>query len=360
MASLIPSGQTSFPLVSGKSVQGLTIVVSTDSDTNPTAPTYTSTALVQDSINNSFTKTLNAGDFALVHTTDMNTTTKQCDPMAVKLVGNYCTGTNSHSKYKGNQLVPTGKVNVGNGSNGFESRVLENANIVNFSQQCILGVAMDVAIGETVYVDNTFPLAVEGMYRWWHTSALISWTPNTSTAFNDPTLWIPIYIGSTPSHSTLTLDNSNSPAVKFIESIATDEDGMAHYQVFAQDMVWDYDNDSWVDGGSLLTDNTTSSHIKGAIYKVNRTDSPLHNMLVLAFNASAVTQRWDLQYINSNGEIYARDGGINTIFKVWDGNGFGDNNQFTQLTNGTTTDDNGNPIKTIVASKPLNKYFRRA
>ena len=34
----------------------------------------------------------------------------------------------------------------------------------------------------------------------------------------------------------------------------------------------------------------------------------------------------------------------------------GDDGEFTQLTNGTLTDDNANTVKTIVASIPLNKY----
>lgn len=164
---------------------------------------------------------------------------------------------------------------------GLESKVVEDNHIIDFSQECVIGVAMNVAIGETVYVNSTFTSATEGMYRWEHTSSLSNWTPNIGTAFDDPSLWVPVYIGSTPSHQTISLDNSNSPAVKFIESIAEDDDGMAHYQVFAQEMAY-------------------------------------------------------------NGTTSAYDG---------------DDEQFTQLTNGTLTDDNANVVKTIVASTPLNKYI---
>jgi hypothetical protein len=274
--SLIPSGQTSFPLVSGKSVQGLTIVVSTDSDTNPTSPTYTSTALVQDSINNSFTKTLNTGDFALVYATDKIPTTQVTDPKAVKLVGNYVTATNSHSIYKGNQLVPTGKVNVGNGSNGLESKVVENS-IVGYDYEIYAGATLDFISGNTYYVvDDSIG---------WSKGSIIEWIGSTVPAYTVPSNWVGSssillgYTDSTPTHSTISLDNSPSPAVKLIETIAEDDDGMAHYQLFAQTMVT---------------------------------------------NAGAYD---------------------------------GDDNQFTQLTNGTLTDDNANVVKTICASIPLNKYI---
>ena len=52
---------------------------------------------------------------------------------------------------------------------------------------------------------------------------------------------------SVPSHNTITLDNSNSPAVKFLETIAEDADGMAHYQVFSQEMEYNATDTDYAD-----------------------------------------------------------------------------------------------------------------
>jgi hypothetical protein len=186
----------------------------------------------------------------------------------------YVTATNSHSIYKGNQLVPTGKVNVGG---SLESIVVENVlfSIIPFETGKVI---------DYFYANSTAILVTSNSLRGdleigdivKYPFDLPNWTmPNTL----DNNWYKSASITSTPTHSTIALDNSNSPAVKFIETIAEDEDGMAHYQVFAQEMV-------------------------------------------------------------SNAGAYD-----------------GDNGEFTQLANGTLTDDNATTVKTICASIPLNKYI---
>ena len=219
------------------------------------------------------------GKINLLNYTAKIPTTQVTDPKAVKLVGNYATTTNSHSIYKGNQLVPTGKVNVGNGSNGLESKVVEN---VNLSDIVVLYPNTKTYIETNMIVDvRAFPDRVADFVRRVGGTLYEASIGSTAT-FGYGSSWGEVTgnFSTPPTHSTIALDNSNSPAVKFIETIAEDEDGMAHYQVFAQELAYN--------------DATTS---------------------------------YD-----------------------------GDDSQFTQLTNGTLTDDNGNTVKTIVASTPLNKY----
>jgi len=206
-------------------------------------------------------------------------TTQVSDPKAVKLVGNYATATNSHSIYKGNQLVPTGKVNVGNGSNGLESKVVENVVYIKPKLICNAGDTHTMNTGDIFEIYGFSGYADGSLYE-----RIVS--TSYTGIFNDGVSWNNTvnyrYLGkqlNLPSHSTMALDNSDSPAYKMIETIAEDDDGMAHYQVFAQEMV-------------------------------------------------------------SNSGAYD-----------------GDDNTFSQLTNGTLTDDNANTVKTIVASTPLNKYI---
>jgi hypothetical protein len=259
------------------------VLKSTDKGVN-WSPLALTTHYTVDTVTNSITFTSGniplASDMIMISNTAKIPTTQVSDPKAVKLVGNYVTATNSHSIYKGNQLVPTGKVNVGNGSNGLESRVVENT-ASGYTYLSTNKSAPTVTVDETVVkvADGHTAGGIVGGYY------LRQYTNQTNydlsvQDYSNTTTWK--FLGtqsSTPTHSTIALDDSNSPAVKFIETIAEDEDGMAHYQVFAQEMV-------------------------------------------------------------SQGGVYG-----------------GDDNQFTQLTNGTKDDDNANTVKTIVASRPLNKYI---
>ena len=258
-------------------------------------------------------------------------TTQVSDPKAVKLVGNYATGTNSHSIYKGNQLVPTGKVNVGNGANGLESRVVENASVGTYDFKVTDGV-QTLKMGLIIYCDkviNSVKHTLGHYYKYIYsdiTSDISGFSLNSAVVATNLGV-----AGVTPSltHPTITLDNSNSPAVKFIETIAEDSDGMAHYQVFAQEV-----KDNW-DGVSTIIDGATGL-TDGKVYKLTDTASAgnLYKLIGTTFTLANPTT-WASPYD-------------------------GDDEQFSQLTNGTTTDDNTKSIKTIVASTPLNKYFRRA
>ena len=201
-----------------------------------------------DMINNSLTVTNASSNVLLLSYTAKIPTTQVSEPKAVKLVGNYVTATNSHSIYKGNQLVPTGKVNVGNGDNGLESRVVENA---------VVG-AIPIIMGET-YIGT---LESDTLYefinftdmptRYYKTidgyTLVVNGTFDNNLNITSSPNWRQwTNIQTTPSHNTISLDNSNSPAVKFIETIAEDDDGMAHYQVFAQEMEYNETDGDYAD-----------------------------------------------------------------------------------------------------------------
>jgi hypothetical protein len=343
--SLIPDGTSKEYKVSSKALVNHTFVVTTDGGN--TYGAFTWGAIVGTS-NSHVTNALSSGDVAILSYTAKIPTTQVTDPKPVKLVGNYVTATNSHSVYKGNQLVPTGKVNIGG---SLESRLLDNTLIGVADRIIVAGeVNQGCDIGDTVifygfdsYNDGVI---LERLYSDYGGGTLLSNYDLTNTQY-----WK--YIGSlstTPIHSTIALDTEDSPAVKFIETIAEDDDGMAHYQMFAQEMVWDYD----VDYDNIIEKNGSiaQTYIAGNIYRI--TAGSFAGMIIVC----------------TNGATTALDGVFNLVgndlvteatnvkrFELWDGNGFGDDNQFTQLTNGILTDDNANTVKTVVASIPLNKYI---
>ena len=289
--------------------------------------------------------------------TAKNTTTKATDPKTVKAVGNYVTATNSHSIYKGNQLVPTGKVNVGNGANSVERKVLED------SPEYIFTYDYDTDAGSQFYDQDTRILetgsgggVVGKIYtpKRYFTGTALATAHDFGVA--SPNWWA---TDSLPSHSTLALDNAVSPAVKLLETIAVDADGMAHYQLFSEEMYWDYDKDAYPSSEFGIITSTASRAYSPPVIHI------LENALFGIFNGRAIqhlTSYTETDFssytINNAGEVIVRTtGAIATNFVLWDGNGFGSDGKFNQLTNGTRTDDNGNTVKTIVSSIPLNKYL---
>ena len=285
--------------------------------------------------------------------TAKNTTTKISDPKAVKAVGDYATGTNSHSVYKGNQLVPTGKVNVGNGSNGLESRGLENAHI---------------GAGETAYplVDvNVYPNATIEMYGFsliedgtiflYSGPSTLAGNYGVNTDFEADADWtvVPTPIGSTPDHNTIALDNSNSPAVKFLETIAVDDDGMAHYQVMAEEMVWDFGADEVTEATVVADTDTVTVFLANTLYKITGTVNTGYWRCIVQVTGAAFN---NANWIEVDGDLIWTSGV--TYFQRWDGNGFGSSGNFKNLTNTTSVDLNGNTVKHIVSSIPLNKYLK--
>lgn len=167
-------------------------------------------------------------------------------PKAVQQVGNYAVATNSHSVYKGNNLTQLiGKVAVGNGAKGLESKVVEDVDMIGaYAYSAIPNVAYSYYAGEIKYVDSkVFPNIHKGTGYYYFPTALSNWAVNSLDTFGTH-----IFIGrylNIPIHSTIALDNSNSPAIKTLSTIATADDGELLYQVFGEEIVGTGDTGSF-------------------------------------------------------------------------------------------------------------------
>lgn len=253
--SMIPNGQTSFPLVGTKIITALSnwCVKSTDSDTNPTAPTWTPSTPTLDSINNEVDITLASGDIAIVSGIKQNNPLNQSTPLPVESVVDKVYASNSHSIYKGAIYGNCiGKVQVGNGDNGYESKVIENAFNSDYDNYydyvAIGGVSTTYTQGKRYLLDyETFKPNILAGRVVERVGATTTTTLNSSTDFvtNTPTYWN--YNQATPSHSTLALDNSDSPASKWFTTIATDDDGYLYEQVFMQEMEYNATDADYAD-----------------------------------------------------------------------------------------------------------------
>ena len=104
-------------------------------------------------------------------------------------------------------------------------------------------------------------------------------------------------------------------------------------------MVWDSSLDS---GDEFITITEVSTELKSAGQHYRVTDGTFQGYWFCELSTSAPFDNamWS---VNSDGSLCWRDGAA--YFKRWDGNGFGDNNQFEIADNqNTLTDDNGNSV----------------
>lgn len=275
--SLIPSRQSTFELSGSKAITMLSSVKSIDSDTAPTAPTWASTVPVLDSINNKFTQTLGTGDIAIINVASSNAVANISTPKAVQQVGNYVVATNSHSVYKGNNLTQLiGKVAVGD---SLKSKVLEDLfqeyrfrsskvvttspnNLNKLYADCtyfdIPNGLLNESYGDDYNTSNTYYGTVIGISgavyeirNLLYVSAsryVIRLREEYGNVLYDINNTCIVNIG-TPStvvtHSTITLDTSNSPAIKTLSTIAQADDGELLYQVFGEEIVGTGDTGSF-------------------------------------------------------------------------------------------------------------------
>ena len=144
--------------MSRKAITVYQVLVSVDNGV-----TWSLTSHTHDAVNN--TVTIASATQVKISYTAKNKPLHQHTPLPIEKVQPKAIGTNSHSVYKGAMVsnAVTGKVSVGNGTNGLESRVLENGEL-----------------------------------------------DETKT------------ITTIPQHNAITLDNANSPASKYFTSLAVD------------------------------------------------------------------------------------------------------------------------------------------
>jgi len=197
-------------------------------------------------VDNIITSTnLPADDVSLSSYTSQNEPFSQSDPMPVKLVQPKTIATNSHSIYKGAMLTKcvTGKVAVGNGVRGLESKVLENAEFYSgsYDGEIEVGVNIIVKHGDVVkVVDDSFDDASYGEY-YQRNGSDISFTPLASgTGFQNPTFWESLQ--TTPEHTPITLDEEDSPSCKVFKTLAVDPDNNEYcIQPMGKEVIFDVD-----------------------------------------------------------------------------------------------------------------------
>jgi len=289
--------------------------------------------------------------------TSQNEPYTQSDPIPVELVQPKVTATNSHSIHKGAMLTKcvTGKVAVGNGVRGFESKTLENAEIGKANIILIIGVDANAPVGTTVYVDENFPNAVSGIGIYMSLSDANIWTPNGNG--NYPTThWE--YLGldydgilTTPENTPITLDNEDSAGCKVFETLVVDSENNEYcIQVIGEELIWDTDFDTYTDYTNITEATNLDTQFATTPY-VHVTDGRFAGYWLMLKDAGSITLE-NSRWMEIDGYIYLDNAwGVTPYFKRWDGNGRGEDGTFSQLTNGTLTDLNGNTIRTYTGMR---------
>ena len=254
--SLLPDGVKDNFKLSKKNANGLQSLVF---DNNSKA--WTVSGSVNDYIGNTATETdLASNNLAIVAYESYNSPMVQSDPKPVKLVSNKVIAGNSYSWYKGGGIVNavTGKVSVGNGSNGLESKVLENQYSIKEHDKILnpYGSTGELIAGNTyIYTGGAIAGNIGHLYK------RLSYHPGGTIKnfdFTDRHYWEDLGLATTPTHQTFTLDNSNSPAAKVFTTIEEDDNGELLLGVYGEEMI--YDGSDWGDEGKFtqLTNGTRS------------------------------------------------------------------------------------------------------
>jgi len=157
-----------------------------------------------------------------------------------------------------------------------------------------------------------------------------------------------------PTHDTIDIAGISS-TVKTLDYLS-EQDGVANLCFAYKEMVFDSATNGWASGGSLRIQPTIAfSHSVGDLILIDSDfrDSVAAGLVVQAF--LPVSNTWSATALSAwilleDGTLTTGEGSA-TGFKVWDGNGWGDNNQFEVVNNQSTmTDDNGNTAKVGTAS----------
>ena len=164
-----------------------------------------------------------------------------------------------------------------------------------------------------------------------------------------------------PEHETIQLTNEDTVGYKAFTTLCVDDNDELLIGVVGEEMKWDFDSDNdniinWTVGDSDLVCS------KGYLVRLFGFDNSQFNSKVFLIFKDGYTINWsasalDGKTILNNGDILNTDSSINDAFKLWDGNGFGENGKFNQLTNGVMTDLNGNTVRTYNGFKRTGYYI---
>ena len=160
------------------------------------------------------------------------------DPLPMLTVEPKVTMTNSHSLYKGAAVGNmNGKIQVGNGARSYESKVLENAEIISYTKNMNSTIAVGHRIGEIYYNENGVnPNNVYGGYYEVHTG--FGATTSTTAGFAGNSTLIAIEgVLLSAEHQTASLTASTSPSSKFFSGYAYDENGIEYRTYSLQEIV---------------------------------------------------------------------------------------------------------------------------
>jgi len=318
--------------------------------TTDSGDTWATDTDTTDSVNNKITMTNEpTGNIVILSYISQNEPYTQTDPMPVQLVQPKVIATNSHSVYRGAMLTKsvTGKVAVGNGVRGYESKVLENAEIGTYDYKNTgVSVSATMNTGETVYnLDGNDTNGLSGyVYEILAGGTIDLSTANYSNTGAFGLLGKYPIIGTTPENTPITLDEEDSAGCKVFKTLAVDPDNNEYcLQVVGEEMIWDFDLDYHTEFTDITVSTVVNTLTINNIYNITDGDYKGYWRCVANGSASAIS---DSKFtIGSGGDTIVSYGNV-VFFEIWDGNGRGEDGTFSQQTNGTLTDLNGHPVRT--------------
>jgi len=267
--SLIPDGNTATFRFSKKYYEYLGAVYDEITRNGWSTGTYTSSI---NTVNNGSTLSKPAeGPLIMTNYTSYNTPLIHSDPKPVELVQPKAIASNSHSWYKGAGIVNavTGKVSVGNGTNGLESRVLENGEVCDYVHIASeLGQVIHYKAYETILVNTQDTRSSQGdiVYNTVDLEITVA-----SASFDQAGSWLSYgsVLSTTPQHNTITLDAANSPASKAFTTLAVDDNGEYVVQVFGEELAYNATTTAYDGHTSDFTQltNGTLTDLNGAQVK---------------------------------------------------------------------------------------------
>ena len=264
--SMLPDGTTKSYKFMNKSLESNNVVQSN----TPTISWSTVDVIGLGSysyINNSDTITSFPSTYLRLYSYTSNNAPYQItDPKPVLEVTPKAIASNSHSIYKGGDIASqiSGKITVGNGTNGYESKVLENAENLYFDFYVYADGEVFNYEGGKTYLFDGFD-NYNGVYVATDTNAVYA---STSLAAG----YGFIQVSTTPQHPTLTLDANDG--AKWFEVLEEDENGNVYAGVYGEEMVYDTTFGDGDDFAQLT--NGTDIDLNGNTVKTFHGSNPLN------------------------------------------------------------------------------------
>ena len=246
--------------LSSKSIEVKQVLYTTDNGTTWDTETFT-----LDSINNQITLG-NARAEIKVSYQAQNQTLQQQDLIEILIVGNQVIASNSNNIYKGAMLgtSATGKIQVGNSTNGLESRNVENITYIE---------PFNYKEGNTYYViaDTTLFRAVEStgnfnkgdLFK--YPINLYNWTAIPQSSL-DGTWYKSINITTTPKHNSIILNNDNSSAFKGLPFVGVASNNELVVGMFTEEGKYNVSGYGW-DTGVGLTFQQLANGLVDGVYE---------------------------------------------------------------------------------------------